>query len=59
LIKNEIISSPTLTAGMSVSHAKRRYWSAALNSIGPQALAAVKRIGLVGVLFDYARRWMG
>jgi hypothetical protein len=48
-----------LTAGMSVSRANRRYWSAAVNSIVPQALAAIKRIGLVGLVFDYARRWMG
>jgi hypothetical protein len=48
-----------LAAGMSVNHAGRRYWAAALNSIIPQALAALKRIGLVGLVFDYARRWMG
>ncbi len=48
-----------LAAGMSLRRAKRRYWAAALNSIGPQALAALKRIGFVGVVFDYARRWMG
>lgn len=48
-----------LTAGMSLHRAKRRYWAAALNSIGPQALAAIKRIGIVGLVFDHARRWMG
>jgi hypothetical protein len=48
-----------LAAGMSLRRAKRRYWAAALNSIGPQALAAIKRMGVVGLVFDYARRWMG
>jgi hypothetical protein len=48
-----------LASGMSLDHAKRRYWAAALNSLGPQALAAIKRIGIVGFVFDYARRWMG
>ena len=37
-----------IAAGMSLNRAKRRYWAAALNSIGPQLLAAVKRIGIWG-----------
>ncbi|MGA8171689.1 MAG: hypothetical protein WB816_12785 [Methylocystis sp.] len=48
-----------LATGISVSRAGQRYWAAALSSIIPQALAAIKRIGVVGVVFDYARRWMG
>ena len=48
-----------LASGMSLRRARRRYWAAALNSIVPQAVAAIKRIGLVGLVFDYARRWMG
>lgn len=48
-----------LAAGVSLRRACLRYWAAALNSIGPQALAAAKRIGIVGLVFDYARRWMG
>lgn len=48
-----------LASGMSLRRARRRYRAAALNSIGPQALAAIKRFGLVGLVFDYARRWMG
>lgn len=48
-----------LASGMTPNRAKWRYWAAALNSIGPQALAALKRIGIVGFLFDYARRLMG
>jgi hypothetical protein len=48
-----------LASGMSLDRAKRRYWAAALNSIVPQALAAIKRLGIVGLVFDYARRWMG
>jgi hypothetical protein len=48
-----------LAAGMSTRRARLRYWAAALSSIVPQLLAAIKRIGLVGLVFDYARRWMG
>ena len=48
-----------IASGMSLDRVQRRYWAAALNSVGPQALAAVKRLGLVGLIFDYARRWMG
>ena len=48
-----------VAAGVSLRRAQFRYWAAALNSIGPQAVAALKRIGLVGLVFDYARRWMG
>ena len=48
-----------LASGLSLDRAKRRYWAAALSSIGPQGLAALKRIGFVGLVFDYARRWMG
>lgn len=43
-------------AGMSVRRARLRYWAASLNSIGPQLWAASKRIGLFGLLADYARR---
>jgi hypothetical protein len=45
-----------LSAGMSARRAKRRYWAAALNSIGPQALAAVKRLGVWSLLIEAARR---
>jgi len=47
-----------LAAGMSLRRARLRYWAAALNSIGPQMLAALKRIGVVGLVFDAARRWI-
>lgn len=45
-----------LSSGMSVKRARMRYWAAALNSIGPQLWAAARRIGLLGILADYARR---
>jgi hypothetical protein len=48
-----------LVSGMSLDRANRCYWAAAINSIVPQALAALKRIGVLGLVFDYARRWMG
>ncbi|WP_159728356.1 hypothetical protein [Methylosinus sp. Ce-a6] len=45
-----------VTSGMSVERARKRYWAAALNSVGPQVWAAARRIGLLGLLADYARR---
>lgn len=48
-----------LAAGMTLRRAKRRYWAAALNSIGPQLWAAVKRFGLIGIVADYIRGKLG
>ena len=48
-----------LAAGISVSHAGRRYWAAALNSIGPQLLAALKRFGFWGLIVEVTRRITG
>jgi hypothetical protein len=48
-----------ITAGMSISRARWRYRAAALRSIGPQAYAALKRLGFVGLVFEAARRWIG
>jgi hypothetical protein len=45
-----------LSNGMTVARARLRYWGGALNSITPQLLAAAKRIGIIGVIADYARR---
>jgi hypothetical protein len=45
-----------LAAGTTVRRARSKYWAAALNSIGPQLLAAAKRIGIIGLIADYARR---
>jgi hypothetical protein len=45
-----------LAKGVTVGRARRNYWAAALNSIGPQLLAAAKRIGIIGLIADYARR---
>jgi hypothetical protein len=45
-----------LANGATVRRARRKYWAAALNSIGPQLLAAAKRIGIIGLIADYARR---
>ncbi len=45
-----------LANGATVRRARRNYWAAALNSIGPQLLAAAKRVGIVGLIADYARR---
>ncbi|MDQ6867340.1 MAG: hypothetical protein M3178_02620 [Pseudomonadota bacterium] len=45
-----------LAAGATVRRARRKYWSAALHSIGPQLFAAAKRIGIIGLIADYARR---
>jgi hypothetical protein len=45
-----------LTKGMTVARARLRYWGAALHSITPQLLAAAKRIGIFGLITDYARR---
>jgi hypothetical protein len=46
----------SLAAGTTVRRARRKYWAAALNSIGPQLLAAAKRVGIIGLIADYARR---
>lgn len=48
-----------LAADMSLRRAKRRYWAAALNSIGPQLWAAIKRVGLIGIVADYLRGKLG
>ena len=48
-----------LAAGMPLDRAERRYWAAALNSIGPQLLAAVKRLGIWGLIVEVARRING
>ncbi|MGA7384207.1 MAG: hypothetical protein WBW81_05805 [Methylocella sp.] len=45
-----------LSNGMTVARARLRYWGGALNSITPQLLAAAKRIGIIGLIADYARR---
>lgn len=45
-----------LTKGMTVARAHLRYWGAALHSITPQLLEAAKRIGIFGLIADYARR---
>ena len=45
-----------LAAGASVRRARSKYWSAALRSIWPQAKAWAKRIGIIGLIADYARR---
>jgi hypothetical protein len=45
-----------LADGATVRRARRSYWAAALNSIGPQLLASAKRVGIIGLIADYARR---
>jgi len=45
-----------LSKGMTVARAGLRYWSSALGSITPQLLALAKRIGIFGLIADYARR---
>jgi hypothetical protein len=45
-----------LSKGMTVARARLRYWGSALHSIAPQLLALAKRIGIVGLIADYARR---
>jgi hypothetical protein len=45
-----------LANGATIRRARRNYWAAALNSIGPQLLAAAKRVGIIGLIADYARR---
>jgi hypothetical protein len=45
-------------SGMSIGRARARYIGAVFNSIGPQALAAIKRLGVIGIIYDYARRWI-
>jgi hypothetical protein len=45
-----------LSEGMTVARAQFRYWGGALYSITPQLLAAAKRIGIFGLIADYARR---
>jgi hypothetical protein len=45
-----------LAAGETKRRACRKYWAAALNSIAPQLLAAAKRVGIIGLIADYARR---
>lgn len=47
-----------LANGMTLRRARVRYRGAVLNSIGPQLWAAAKRIGLIGILADYARRML-
>jgi hypothetical protein len=47
-----------LASGMTLARARRLYWGDALHSIGPLLLAMAKRIGLIGVLADYARRFL-
>jgi hypothetical protein len=41
---------------MTVARARLRYWGSALHSITPQLLALAKRIGIFGLIADYARR---
>jgi hypothetical protein len=48
-----------LAAGMSLARAKRRYWAAALNSLGPQLWAAIKRVGVIGLVAGYIRGKLG
>jgi hypothetical protein len=43
-------------ASMTVARARLRYWGGALHSIGPQLWALAKRIGIFGLIADYARR---
>ncbi|MGB8901831.1 MAG: hypothetical protein WCC90_22455 [Methylocella sp.] len=45
-----------LSNGMTVARARLRYWGSALHSITPQLLALAKRIGIFGLIADYARR---
>lgn len=45
-----------LSNGLTVARARLRYWGGALHSITPQLLAGAKRIGIIGVIADYARR---
>jgi hypothetical protein len=45
-----------LSKGMTVARARLRYWGSALHSITPQFLALAKRIGIFGLIADYARR---
>ena len=48
-----------LADGMSLSRAKYWYWAATLRSIGPQLGAAMKRIGVIGIVADYVRGRLG
>lgn len=48
-----------INAGMPLSRARWRYRAAALNSIGPQVCAWIKRIGVIGILADYVRGKLG
>jgi hypothetical protein len=45
-----------LSKGITVARARLRYWGSALHSITPQLLALAKRIGIFGLIADYARR---
>jgi hypothetical protein len=45
-----------LSKGMTVARARLRYWGSVLGSIIPQLLALAKRIGMVGLIADYAHR---
>jgi hypothetical protein len=45
-----------LAAGVSVRRARRKYWAATLNSIGPRLWALAKRVGIIGLIADYGRR---
>jgi hypothetical protein len=45
-----------LSKGMTVGRARMRYRGSALRSITPQLLALAKRIGIFGLIADYARR---
>lgn len=46
-------------SGMSERRARLRYWAAALRSVVPMAVAALKRIGVLGLIIDAARRMIG
>jgi len=48
-----------IASGMSIRRARRRYWAAAVASVAPQAYAALKRIGVLGLLLEAARRFIG
>lgn len=48
-----------LAAGISPRRAQMLYWAAAINSIGPQLWAAIKRVGVIGMVADYIRGRLG
>ncbi|CCJ06505.1 Hypothetical protein BN69_1054 [Methylocystis sp. SC2] len=51
--RNDIVS------GISLRRAKWRYWAAAVHTIFPQLWAAIKRIGVIGIVADYVRGKLG